>query len=193
MTQVHRSASQMRTRNLVYVAVAAALLAVCSFWRIPAAVPFTLQVFAVAFNLVLLGGKRGTASILVYILLGAIGLPVFAGFTGGIGALLDKSGGYIIGFLFSGLIYWLFESLFKRRIWAQIIGLLLGLLVCYTFGTAWFMVVYTRKIGAVGLGTVLGWCVTPFIALDLTKLAVAFILANRLEPMIGLNRSRNAS
>ncbi|MBQ8922599.1 MAG: biotin transporter BioY [Oscillospiraceae bacterium] len=188
MTQVHRSASQMRTLSLVYIAVGAALLAVCSFISIPTAVPFTLQVFAVAFNLVLLGGKRGTASILVYILLGAAGVPVFAHFTGGIGALLDKSGGYILGFLFSGLIYWLFEATLGKKIAVQIAALLLGLVICYTFGTVWFIVVYTRKIGAVGLGTVLGWCVTPFVIPDLIKIAAAFVLANRLEPIIGLGR-----
>ena len=94
---------QFRVVDLTYMAVCAALIAVCSWISIPAAVPFTLQTFAVFCVLGLLGGKRGTVSILVYILLGAIGLPVFSGFNGGIGALLGTTGGYIIGFIFVGL------------------------------------------------------------------------------------------
>ncbi len=183
MTQVNRSASQRRTRSLVFIAVGAALIAVCSI-SIPAPVPFTLQVFAVAFDLVLLGGKRGTASVLVYLLLGTAGAPVFANFTGGIGAIFDKSGGYLLGFLFMGLVYWAAELLPCKNAAVQLAALVLGLAVCYTFGTVWVIWVYTKKAGAVGLGTVLGWCVTPFIIPDLVKIVAAFVLAKRLKPVI---------
>ena len=103
---------QFRVVDLAYMAVCAALIAICSWISIPAAVPFTMQTFAVFCVLGLLGGKRGTISILVYILLGAVGLPVFAGFSGGIGILFGTTGGYIIGFIFVGLIYWAAEKLF---------------------------------------------------------------------------------
>ncbi|MEI3229118.1 MAG: biotin transporter BioY [Lachnospiraceae bacterium] len=91
-----------KTRDMVYIAIFAVLIAICSWISIPTTVPFTLQTFAVFLAVGVLGGKRGTLSILIYLLLGAIGVPVFAGFTGGIGIVLGTTGGYIIGFLFSG-------------------------------------------------------------------------------------------
>ena len=95
-----------KTLNLLYMALFVAVMAICSWVSIPSAVPFTLQTFAVFCALCLLGGKRGTIAILVYIALGAIGLPVFSGFSGGIGILLGTTGGYIWGFLLTGLLYW---------------------------------------------------------------------------------------
>ena len=87
------------TRDLCFCAIGAALIAVCAWISIPAEVPFTLQTFAIFAVCGLLGGRRGTVSVLVYLLLGAVGLPVFSGFRGGLGALLGTTGGYILGFL----------------------------------------------------------------------------------------------
>ena len=129
----------------------------------------------------LLGGKRGTVSILVYILLGAVGLPVFSGFRGGIGILFGTTGGYIIGFIFVGLIYWGAEKLFGTKLPVRIAAMVLGLAVCYAFGTAWFMLVYTRSSGAIALATALGWCVIPFIVPDLIKMGLAVLLSERLR------------
>ena len=170
--------------DLVYVAIGAALIAICSWISIPTAVPFTLQTFAVFFVLLALGGERGTLATLVYVLLGAVGVPVFAGFSGGIGVLLGNTGGYIIGFLLTGLIYILFTKFFKKNIVMKVIALVLGLAVCYAFGTAWFMHVYMKSSGEVGLLTVLGWCVFPFIIPDLLKLALAVVISKRIEPVI---------
>ena len=118
---------------------------------------------------------------LVYILLGAIGLPVFSGFTGGIGILLGNTGGYIIGFLFSALTMWLISHLAGSNRIVQAVSMLAGLLVCYAFGTAWFMIVYTRGNGPVSLAVVLGWCVIPFIIPDLIKIAVALLIGSRIR------------
>ena len=170
--------------DLVYIAIGAALIAICSWISIPTAVPFTLQTFAVFFVLLALGGERGTLATLVYVLLGAVGVPVFAGFSGGIGILLGSTGGYIIGFLFTGLIYILFTKFFKKNIVMKVVALVLGLAVCYAFGTAWFMHVYMKSSGEVGLLTVLGWCVFPFIIPDLLKLALAVVISKRIEPVI---------
>ena len=170
--------------DLVYIAIGAALIAICSWISIPTAVPFTLQTFAVFFVLLALGGERGTLATLVYVLLGAVGVPVFAGFSGGIGVLLGNTGGYIIGFLFTGLIYILFTKFFKKNIVMKVVVLVLGLAVCYAFGTAWFMHVYMKSSGEVGLLTVLGWCVFPFIIPDLLKLALAVVISKRIEPVI---------
>ena len=146
-------------------------------------VPFTLQTFGVFMAVGVLGGKRGSLAVLVYILLGAIGVPVFAGFSGGLGILLNNTGGYIIGFLFSALVMWAMESLWGKKPVIQILSMVVGLIVCYAMGTIWFMV-YTRTSGAVGLGTVLGWCVIPFIIPDLVKIALAFVLSRRVRKLV---------
>ena len=175
---------QFRVVDLSYMAICAALIALCSWISIPAAVPFTLQTFAVFCVLGLLGGKRGTVSILVYMLLGAIGLPVFTGFNAGLGALFGTTGGYILGFVFIGLIYWLAEKLFGTKLWVRVTAMLLGLLVCYAFGTAWFMFLYARRTGTIALGTALVWCVFPFLIPDLVKMGLAVMLSERLRKVI---------
>ncbi len=179
-----RSKENSKVLNLVYIAMGAALIAICSWISIPTAVPFTLQTFAVFLVLLLLGGERGTAATLVYVLLGAVGVPVFAGFTGGAGVLFGNTGGYIIGFLFTGLIYLLFTRFIKSSIVIKVLALVLGLAVCYAFGTAWFMHVYIQSSGEVGLLTVLGWCVFPFIIPDLLKMALAVVVSKRIAPVI---------
>lgn len=85
-----------QTIDLVYIALGAVLISICSWISIPTTVPFTMQTFAVFFVLSALGGKRGTVAIIVYILLGAVGIPVFSNFTSGIGILLGNTGGYIV-------------------------------------------------------------------------------------------------
>ena len=173
-----------KTRDMVYIAIFAVLIAICSWISIPTTVPFTLQTFAVFLAVGVLGGKRGTLSILIYLLLGAIGVPVFAGFTGGIGIVLGTTGGYIIGFLFSGLIMWAMEQLLGKKTWVLALSMVLGLLVCYAFGTAWLMVVYAKQAGAVGLLTALGWCVFPFIIPDIIKIVLALVICKRLAGII---------
>lgn len=165
----------------------AALIAVCSWISIPIGeVPITLQTFAVFLAVGLLGGKLGTISVTVFVLLGAVGIPVFTGFKGGIGVLLGTTGGYIIGFIFSALVIWLIESIFGKRPLVSIISMVVGLAVCYAFGTAWFMAVYTHKTGPIGLGAVLGWCVIPFIIPDIIKIALVFIITNRMGKRINV-------
>lgn len=109
-----------------------------------------------------------------------MGVPVFAGFTGGIGILFGTTGGYIIGFLFTGLLYWLITHFFGEKLPVMILALVLGLAVCYAFGTAWFMIVYAKNSGSVGLLTALGWCVFPFILPDCVKMALAILIGKRL-------------
>ncbi|MBO5621673.1 MAG: biotin transporter BioY [Butyrivibrio sp.] len=181
---VAKTRDNTKVLDLVYISIGAALIAICSWISIPTAVPFTLQTFAVFFVLLSLGGERGTLATLVYVLLGAVGVPVFAGFSGGIGVLLGSTGGYIIGFLFTGIIYIIFTKFVSKKIVVKIIALVLGLAVCYAFGTAWFMSVYIKNSGEIGLVTVLGWCVFPFIIPDLLKLALAVVISKRIEPVI---------
>jgi len=171
-------------RDMAYVAIFAVTMAICSWISIPTTVPFTLQTFAVFLAVGVLGGRRGTFAVLVYILLGAVGLPVFAGFSGGIGILLGTTGGYIIGFLFSALLYWAMTKALGEKTPVMVAAMVLGLIVCYAFGTVWFMTVYARSSGAIGLGTALGWCVIPFIIPDLVKIALAVVLTRILKPHV---------
>lgn len=163
-----------KTLDMVYIAVFSVVIAVCSWITVPMTVPFTMQTFGIFCTLCLLGGKRGTISVLIYIMLGLIGIPVFSGFKGGAGVLLGTTGGYIIGFILSALFFWLLTAVFGKTTWSVLVSMVLGLIICYAFGTAWFMLVYARNTGAVGLMTALGWCVVPFIIPDLLKIALAF-------------------
>ena len=174
----------IQTKDAAMIAVCAAVMAVCSWISIPAAVPFTMQTFGVFLAVGLLGGRNGTLAVVIYLLLGAAGLPVFSGFTGGIGHLFGATGGYIIGFVFSALLMWLIERLLGRSFKALVASMIAGLLVCYAFGTAWFMVVYARDSGSVGLITALSWCVFPYIIPDALKILLAAIMTRRLRPLI---------
>ena len=182
-----KESARMKTKDMVCIAVFAVIIAICSWISIPATVPFTLQTFGVLLTVGVLGGRRGSLSVLIYLLLGAIGVPVFAGFSGGVGSILGSTGGYIIGFLFSALVMWFMEHFLGKKTWVLALSMLLGLLVCYVFGTAWFMIVYANQSGAVGLWTSLGWCVFPFIIPDLLKIAVALVVCKRLAKAIRLD------
>ena len=170
-----------KTYDMVYIGVFTVLIAVCSWISIPAAGPFTLQTFGVFMAVEVLGGKRGTMAVLVYILMGAVGIPVFAGFQGGIGVIFNTTGGYIVGFLCSALIMWAAESLFGKKPLVRLLSMAAGLIACYVLGTIWFMVVYGRTTGAVGLMTVLGWCVIPFIIPDLVKIGLAYFISRKIR------------
>ena len=171
-----------KTYNIVLESICAALITVCSWISLNLAdIPFTLQTFGILLVLYTIGGKRGTVSIAIYILLGLVGVPVFAGFKSGPAALLGPTGGFIIGFLVCGLVYWLIDALWlgklkkkdsSRFVFCLIEGIVFELIL-YVFGVAWFMTVYTRNTGAIGLMTVLSMCVFPFLIPDAIKLVIA--------------------
>lgn len=176
--------SKLQTKDYALIGQSAALMAVCSWITIPYVVPFTMQTFAVFLTVGLLGGKRGTISVIIYLLLGAMGLPVFSGFSGGIGHMMGPTGGYIIGFIFTALVMWLFERLWGTGTKVLIASMAAGLLVCYAFGTTWFIIVYTKNTGAIGLGAALSMCVVPYIIPDALKIILATLLCGRLKRFI---------
>ena len=178
--------TKLSVQDMAYIAMFAVIMAVCSWISVPYIVPFTLQTFGVFLAVSVLGGKRGTLAVLIYILLGCVGLPVFAGFTGGFGILLGSTGGYIVGFLFTALIMWAMEKIPGNQTLVTSASMVLGLLACYAFGTVWFVVVYARTTGPVGLWTAMGWCVFPYIIPDLAKMALALALRKRLRAAIRL-------
>lgn len=178
----------LRTLDMVYIALMAVLMAVCSWISVPMEIPFTMQTFGVFCVLGLLGGRRGTIAVLLYILMGAIGLPVFSGFGGGLGRLLGVTGGYIIGFLFTALVYWLITSLLGSKLWVMAAGMVIGCAACYAFGTAWYVLMYAADSGAVGIGAALMRCVVPFIVPDLVKLALALALVQILPRHVKIDK-----
>ena len=163
--------SRFPVRKMTLCAFFAALTAVCAWIGIPLGdTVFTLQTLAVFLTLGLLGGRWGTVSILCYLLLGAVGAPVFSGFRGGIGALLGPTGGFLWGFLCAGLCWLAVEK------FGKVPAMLLGQLTCYTCGTSWYMVYTTGGPELVILQTIV-----PYLIPDALKLVLAYRLAEKLK------------
>ena len=159
------------TKYMVRAALFAGVMAVCAWLAVPISdIGFTMQTFGVFLALGLLGGKWGTVSIGLYLMLGLVGLPVFSGFRGGPGMLLGVTGGYLWGFLMSGLTYWALERLGKLP---AMIG---GLITCYICGTLWFL-----QYSSGGLALVLLRCVVPYLIPDGIKILMAWSLSKRLS------------
>lgn len=171
----------MGTRDITRMSVLVAFMAICSWLEIPAVVPFSLQTFGVFFTVEMLDGKLGALAVTVYILLGAAGLPVFSGFSGGIGVLLGPTGGYIAGFWAAAMIMWLIERFMNGGTLRTAARMLLGQIACYAVGTAWFMRAYSAANGPVTPGAAVSWCVAPFIIPDIIKIALAAIVAGRIK------------
>lgn len=165
-----------RALDLAYIALFAVLICICSWIAIPFAVPVTLQTFAVFLALMTLGPRRGFYAVAVYLLMGAVGLPVFSGFQGGIGVLLGAGGGYLIGFLIAALLCRLLLS----RVRSVSAACLPGLLVCHLCGILWFCFMYAPQSAARPF-TGAGWYLLLYILPDLIKLQLASMLSKRLR------------
>ena len=156
---------------MVLSSLFAALTAVCAWLSIPIPpISFTLQTFAVLLTLGVLGGRWGTVSILTYLLLGVVGLPVFSGFRGGASALLDATGGFLWGFLAGALAYWALERLGRLPAMAA------AMLVCYVCGCWWFSV-----YAGMGFWAAAAVCVVPYLIPDAIKLWLACSVSRRLS------------
>ncbi len=173
-----------RILSMVYCSLFTVIIALCSYINIPAFIPFTLQTLGIFLALELLGGKKGTFCVLLYILLGAVGVPVFSGFRGGLGVLLSNTGGYIVGFVFLSLVYWGITRLCGFRLYARVLGLVLGLLVCYTFGTFWFVFAYSDIKNMSEMIPILQICILPFIIPDIAKMFLSIGLRKMIYPAL---------
>lgn len=171
-------------KNLCYMAMMTVLICICSWISIPFVIPFTLQTFAVFFALFLLGGKNGTVSIILYLLMGMIGLPVFSGFCGGIGHLLGPTGGYIVGFVLTGVTYTLLESSMEKHKTSVPFVLGLSLFSCYLSGTLWFVIMYSFQDNSMGVLNVLSICVLPYIIPDCIKIILAVYFHSKIKDKI---------
>lgn len=173
------------TFRMTVTALFAAVIAVASWISVPlpfTPVPINLATLAVALAGAVLGYKYGTISVLVYILLGAAGVPVFAGFTGGLGHIAGPTGGYIVGYLTAAFITgFVFRMTCRDKIkwyWAAAAAFL-GTVSCYLLGTIWFIILTGN-----GLAASMSMCVIPFIPGDIFKIAVFVLIIIALDPAL---------
>ena len=189
----NRKHSVFGTYNMVLEAVCAALIAICSWISIPfGQIPFTLQTMAVFMVLMTIGGKRGLVSVVCYLLLGTVGVPVFAGFKGGFAVLAGPTGGFLAGFIAVALVYWLlsekvfgrFMTSYGRRLVFNIVIALICEVVMYAVGVIWFMKVYTPETGRAGLTLALTVCCFPYVIPDLVKLVLAAVISSKAYSLV---------
>lgn len=172
--------STANTKMLILTAIFTAVNVVCAQIQIPLApVPISLATFAIFLTAGLLGCKYGSLSLIVYVLLGAVGVPVFAGFSGGFGIIAGPTGGYIIGYIFNafitGLIIDRCRTVPSYPVLA--VAMILGLAACYLLGTVWFI-----HLTGWTLSKALMTCVIVFLPGDALKIALASILVKKLYP-----------
>lgn len=165
----------MTVQRLTRIAMSTALMALCSWITLPAAVPFTLQTFGWLLTMGLMGGKWGSVAVAVYLLAGSVGLPVFAGMQGGFGVLLGATGGYLFGFLLAAFGMWGLERWIPTKSW---VSMSVGQLLCYTAGTLWYQGFYAQGDG---LWLVVSTCVLPFILTDGLKIWLASRAVKRIR------------
>ena len=177
MSENAASSRRTATRSLVLCALMAALTAICSQIQIPLPmVPINLALFAVHLSGALLGWKYGALSMVVYALLGVIGVPVFAGFGSGPAVLFGKTGGYAIGYILAALLTALLTKALGRKFWSLCVAMVVGCAACYVLGTIWFMI-----LTGADLVSALGWCVLPYLPGDAVKIVLAAVLTMQLD------------
>lgn len=172
------------TKSLTIIGLMTAVCCVLGPISVPiGAVPVSLGVLAILLTVYVLGTFKGTVATLVYILLGTVGLPVFSGYQGGLQKVSGPTGGYIIGFIFLALIAGAFIDRFSyKKCYMHVVGMVLGLAVCYLFGTVWFM--FVTKMDFVAS---LAVCVVPFLLFDALKIAFCFTMG------IGIRKALTAA
>lgn len=177
------NAQTLRTTNTYAMAVTALMTAVTCILAplsIPIGpVPISLTNFAIYLSLYLLDWKKGTVSYILYLLLGLVGLPVFSGFTGGIGKLAGPTGGYIIGFIPMAIIAGIVIDKYTEKWLLCLLAMIVGTIVCYALGTAWLA--YEAKMDMMAA---LWAGVIPFIPGDLVKMALAILIAPKIRAQV---------
>ena len=184
----------MEKKSKIYLittyAIMTALMCIFGPVSIPIGpIPVSLTILIICLAVYLTGMKGATISYLVYLLLGAVGLPVFSGYQGGLSKLAGPTGGYLIGFILLALISGLFFDKSGGNLVWTVIGMIIGIAVDYALGTIWFM----RQMEC-DLAYALSVCVIPFIPIDLCKVAVANLLGRLIrKPLLkqGLIPSQN--
>ena len=169
---------KIRTKQMVLIALMTAVTCVLGPLSIPlpfSPVPISLTNFAIFLAIFVLGMKSGTISFIIYLLLGAVGVPVFSSFRGGLQVLAGPTGGYLIGFIFLALIMGFALDHFDRKLVPTIIGMIIGMAVCDTFGTVWLAKLLSLSFKE---GLMMG--VIPYLPGDAAKIIIAAIVGPKL-------------
>jgi biotin transport system substrate-specific component len=172
--------STKRLKLMVYSSMMATLMAVGAYIAIPVGpVPIVLQNLFVMLAALLLGGRWGFISVCVYLLAGAVGLPVFAGGTGGLGKFVGPTGGYLIGFAIAAYLIGTISERGQGMVVVDILAMLVGTIVVYAVGVSWLKVITGMTFSkAIAVG------VLPFLLGDVLKIAAAIPIVKSLRPMI---------
>lgn len=169
---------KIKTKQMVLIALMTAVTCVLGPLSIPlpfSPVPISLTNFAIFLAIFVLGMENGTISFIIYLLLGAVGVPVFSSFRGGFQVLAGPTGGYLIGFIFLALIMGFALDHFDRKLVPTIIGMIIGMVVCYAFGTVWLAKLLSLSFKE---GLMMG--VIPYLAGDVAKIIIAAIVGPKL-------------
>jgi biotin transport system substrate-specific component len=167
----------MKPKNLAVTGILAAVICVFAPLAVPIGpVPISLATLAIYIVATAAGWKRGLAATALYILIGAVGIPVYSGFSAGFPKLMGVTGGYIWGYLLLALVAGALADRFSTRFWAYPIGMALGTLLLYACGTVWFMYVTGNSLTAT-----LAVCVVPFLIGDVIKIVIASLAAFKLR------------
>ncbi|WP_294400859.1 biotin transporter BioY [uncultured Clostridium sp.] len=175
----------LTTKNMAIIALMTAVTCIVAPFSIPlpfTPVPISLTNLVIYISCCVLGAKNGTISFLLYLLIGLIGLPVFSGFTGGLTKLAGPTGGYLIGFIFCALFTGIFVEKFEDKIYMYPVGMIIGTIICYGFGTAWLAFqMNLRFVQALFMGVI------PYLIGDTLKIIVSsllgYTLRNRLKSL----------
>jgi biotin transport system substrate-specific component len=172
--------SDRQLKRMVYAALMAALTAAGAYIAIPIGpVPIVLQNLFIMLAGLLLGGRWGLISVAVYLLAGAVGLPVFAGGTGGVGKFVGPTGGYLLGFAAAAYLIGLISEIGRGRVVIDVLAMAAGTLIIYAFGVSWLKVVTGMSFSkAVAVGML------PFLIGDALKIAAAIPIARTLRPLM---------
>ncbi len=176
------------TRSIAFIGLSVALLAVSAWITIPLGpVPFTMQVFVCTFLLLALEPRESLSAIALYLVLGAVGLPLFSGMSGGIGKIVGPTGGFLWGFLLGGTAAAAVLAIAKERaesLVAQGIAAAVFLLVVYLAG--WLQL---AAVSGMGLVAAFAAGVAPFILLDVIKIALAVPTAHAVRAGFGARKT----
>lgn len=172
---------KLSTKELILCSIFAAIISILSQISIPlpfTTVPLTMQILAVAITGLILGSKLSTISVLIYLLLGCIGIPVFAQFSGGVGILFGPTGGYLLGLPLMVYIIGLAKDKSSSTI-ITFLSLIVGLISVYITGTLMFASITGNTIYQSIL-----YCVAPFVLVDFIKLILAYIVGSTVSKRV---------
>lgn len=168
--------TSIRIQQLTTVGLMTAVICVLGPLAFGGPVPVSLGMLGIYLAASILGMKLGTLSVVIYILLGLAGVPVFTNFTAGAGKLLGPTGGYIIGYIFMALICGFFIDRWNGRLILNFLGMALGTAVCYLFGSIWLAFQMSLTFSqALATGAI------PYIPFDLMKLLLALVLGGQIR------------